>query len=122
MNYRAMVKLRKDKVECCGCAACVQACPKSCLSMKMDEEGFLYPIKDEQTCIDCGLCDKVCPLKKQLGKSQCKDVYAVMNLDELERMASSSGGVFIKLAKEVIRQHGIVFGAELVSEAVKRNP
>lgn len=113
MNYRAMVKLRKDKVECCGCAACVQACPKSCLSMKMDEEGFLYPIKDEQTCIDCGLCDKVCPLKKQLGKSQCKDVYAVMNLDELERMASSSGGVFIKLAKEVIRQHGIVFGAVL---------
>lgn len=111
MNYRAMVELRKVKVDCCGCAACVQACPKSCLTMKEDEEGFLYPIKDEQTCIDCGLCDKVCPLKTQLVKSQCKDVYAVMNLDERERMASSSGGIFIKLAKFVLGQGGIVFGA-----------
>ena len=79
--------------------------------MTMDEEGFLYPIKDELTCIDCGLCDKVCPLKKQLRKSQCKDVYAVMNLDERERMVSSSGGVFVKLAKFVFGQSGIVFGA-----------
>jgi len=79
--------------------------------MKMDEEGFWYPIKEEQTCIDCGLCDKVCPLKTQLGKLQCKDVYAVMNLDERERMVSSSGGVFVKLAKFVFGQGGIVFGA-----------
>ena len=34
-----------------------------------------------------------------------------MNLDEQERMASSSGGVFIKLAKYILKQNGVVFGA-----------
>lgn len=106
-----MMELVKDKVDCCGCASCVQVCPKKCLSMKEDEEGFLYPIKDEQSCIDCGLCEKACPLKNQQDKLQCKDVYAVMNLDEQERMASSSGGVFIKLAKYILKQNGVVFGA-----------
>lgn len=33
-----------------------------------------------------------------------------MNLDEQERMASSSG-VFIKLAKYILKQNGVVFGA-----------
>ena len=105
-----MVELIKNKVDCCGCSACVQACPKSCLSMKSDEEGFLYPIKEEKDCIDCGLCERVCPLKKRHEKLRCKDAYAVMNLDEHERMASSSGGVFIKLAKEILRYGGVVFG------------
>lgn len=67
-----MMELVKDKVDCCGCASCVQVCPKKCLSMKEDEEGFLYPIKNEQSCIDCGLCEKVCPLKNQQDKLQCK--------------------------------------------------
>lgn len=106
-----MMELVKDKVDCCGCASCVQVCPKKCLSMKEDEEGFLYPIKNELSCIDCGLCEKACPLKNQQDKLQCKDVYAVMNLDEQERMASSSGGVFIKLAKYILKQNGVVFGA-----------
>ncbi len=106
-----MEEFWKDKVDCCGCSSCTQACPKKCLSMKEDEEGFLYPIKDSEACIDCGLCEDVCPLKSHSWEPQCGDVYAAMNLDEQERMASSSGGVFIKLAKDVIRQNGVVFGA-----------
>lgn len=35
-----------DKHNCCGCNACVQKCPKQCISMHEDEEGFLYPIVD----------------------------------------------------------------------------
>lgn len=31
----------KDKSKCCGCMACVQKCPKQCITMKEDEEGFL---------------------------------------------------------------------------------
>ena len=36
----------KDKKECCGCNACVQACPLHCISMEADEEGFWYPKAD----------------------------------------------------------------------------
>jgi formate hydrogenlyase subunit 6/NADH:ubiquinone oxidoreductase subunit I len=48
-----------DIKDCCGCAACVNACPQGCINMKKDEEGFLHPIKDMSMCIDCGLCEKV---------------------------------------------------------------
>ena len=32
-----------DKSKCCGCTACFSICPKHCVEMKMDEEGFFYP-------------------------------------------------------------------------------
>ena len=34
----------KEKNGCCGCNACVQRCPKSCITMREDNEGFLYPV------------------------------------------------------------------------------
>ena len=43
-----------DKSKCCGCNACVQRCPKQCISMREDEEGFLYPYVDIPSCVDCG--------------------------------------------------------------------
>ena len=36
----------QDKKDCCGCAACVQRCPKQCISLQEDSEGFLYPMVD----------------------------------------------------------------------------
>ena len=50
-----------DKSQCCGCTACVSICPKQCITMREDEEGFLYPVVDSSHCIDCNLCKKVCP-------------------------------------------------------------
>lgn len=100
-----------NKQDCCGCSACVQRCPKHCISMKEDSEGFLYPVVDESICIDCGLCEKVCPIINNSEKLSVKEVLAVKNRNETERMASSSGGVFIALAKKTIEKGGIVFGA-----------
>lgn len=105
-----MIKIQ-NKQDCCGCMACVQRCPKHCISMKEDEEGFLYPVFDENICIDCGLCEKVCPRLNHSKPISPIEVLAVKNCNEAERMASSSGGVFIALAKEVLSQGGIVFGA-----------
>lgn len=48
------------KEQCCGCAACVAACPVGAVGMEADEEGFEYPKIDEHSCICCGLCKKVC--------------------------------------------------------------
>ena len=101
----------KDKKNCCGCSACVQRCPKQCISLTEDEEGFLYPLVDEEKCINCGLCEKVCPILNPQEKILPQEVLAVKNPNEEERMASSSGGVFLPLAREVIKQGGVVFGA-----------
>ena len=52
----------KDKRECCGCSACASVCPKRCITMCEDNEGFLYPFVDTDICIECGLCENICPV------------------------------------------------------------
>lgn len=101
----------KNKCDCCGCAACVQRCPKQCITLHEDLEGFLYPQVDETCCIDCGLCEKVCPILNQADKRTPLGVYAAKNPDEEVRMQSSSGGVFTMLAERIIDEDGVVFGA-----------
>lgn len=101
----------KDKHECCGCTACISICPKDCISMSEDKEGFLYPVVDSVKCIDCGLCEKVCPVLHPLKNEAEPLVYAAINNDESIRMQSSSGGIFTLLAEYVIDRGGVVFGA-----------
>lgn len=100
-----------DKSQCCGCSACVQRCPKQCISMYEDEEGFLYPVVDGQRCINCGLCKKMCPVINQRESREPLKVYASKNKNEKVRQSSSSGGVFSLLVENIIRQDGIAFGA-----------
>ena len=49
-----------DKIDCCGCAACYSACPKSCIDMRADEAGFLYPQVIQDKCLDCGVKCLLC--------------------------------------------------------------
>lgn len=100
-----------DKSLCCGCAACVQRCPKQCITLHEDHEGFLYPKADADACIDCGLCEKVCPILNEGNKRKPLKVYAAINKDEKIRLESSSGGIFTLLAEQTIEEGGIVFGA-----------
>ena len=106
-----MIQL-KDKSACCGCSACATACPKQCISMREDEEGFLYPSIDKSVCIDCGLCEKVCPVIHQSEARRPQKVYAAINPDEAIRLQSSSGGIFSMLARQIIEEGGVVFGAK----------
>ncbi len=100
-----------DKSQCCGCSACEQKCPKSCIKMKEDNEGFLYPYVDKTKCVDCHLCEKVCPVLNQAQKRNPSQVYAAYNNNEEIQTKSSSGGVFSALANYVFEHDGVVFGA-----------
>lgn len=100
-----------DKSQCCGCSACAQRCPRQCISMQMDNEGFLYPQVDISKCVDCHLCEKVCPVINQYDTRTPLKVYAAKNLDDEVRRLSSSGGIFTILAEQVIKSGGVVFGA-----------
>lgn len=105
-----MIRLTK-KQDCCGCAACVQACPKGCLTLRDDEEGFPYPAADTTHCTHCGLCERVCPMLRRGGAPAPRHYFATMNPNKAVRHRSSSGGIFSLLAEEVLRQGGVVFGA-----------
>lgn len=100
-----------DKSQCCGCTACSSICPKKAIEMKQDEEGFLYPVVDKSKCVNCGLCDKVCPIKNNKKKSFEQKGYILNNKDENIRKDSTSGGAFTPIAKYVLDNGGIVFGA-----------
>ena len=41
-----------DKIQCSGCRACEQVCPKDCITMIKDSEGFKYPIVDKETSVE----------------------------------------------------------------------
>ena len=99
-----------DKHKCCGCEACIQACPKNCISLVQDSEGFLYPNVNCTTCVDCGLCEKVCPIINKREQAKPLEVWAAQNTDEEIRKLSSSGGIATNLAEKIIEAGGVVFG------------
>lgn len=99
-----------DNTQCCGCAACVQRCPKQCITLQEDVEGFLYPQVREADCIDCGLCEQVCPVLHPGKPRKPEACYAAYHPDEDIRRQSSSGGVFTALATKILSEGGVVFG------------
>lgn len=101
-----------EKYKCCGCEACVQRCPKHCIELIEDVEGFPYPHIDEKNCVNCGACEKVCPVITQGVSRNPTDIFAATNKNESIRYDSSSGGIFSLLATLVIEEGGVVFGAK----------
>ena len=104
------------KSKCTGCSACVQKCPKQCISFEEDSEGFYYPQVKLSLCINCGLCENVCPVLHQDKPRTPEIVYAAKNSNLATRLASSSGGIFALLAETILRQNGVVFGARFDNE------
>lgn len=99
-----------DKTKCCGCTACENACPKNCISMQYDDEGFLYPVVNVVQCVDCGLCEKVCPKIVQSGiREDTSDCYAIQNLSKSKRMTSTAGGAFSLIADYLLGENAVVF-------------
>lgn len=96
---------------CCGCGACAARCPKFCIAMERDAEGFLRPVVDSSACIGCGACDAVCPAFEQNDSDKVESVYWAKSENESERLASSSGGMFALVAHDVLADGGIVAGA-----------
>lgn len=105
-----MIEIKK-KSDCCGCTACANICPKNCIEMREDEEGFLYPHVDKEKCINCGLCEKVCPVKNAKENKKVKHTYIFQHKDDKIRRQSTSGGAFTAIAEYVIDKGGIVYGA-----------
>ena len=100
-----------DKTACCGCRACANSCPKGCIEMRTDEEGFLYPHADPAACVNCGLCEKVCPVLHKPAAYPVRAAYAAKHSAASVQAKSSSGGLFSALADAVLQQGGAVFGA-----------
>lgn len=99
-------------IDCVGCGACANACPKSCLNLIADKCGFLHPEIQKVSCTNCGACEKVCPVINENKKEKTPvQTYAAYSENENVRLSSSSGGLFCTIAKYIIENGGIVYGA-----------
>ena len=96
--------------KCTGCRACEQLCPKKCISLQADDEGFLQTVIEETECVHCGLCERICPQNHLPEKSAPLRVVAARYKDDEVLKRSASGGVFAGVARRVIRRGGAVFG------------
>lgn len=116
-----MAKTICNEKQCTGCAACVNICPKHCISMTEAEDGFKYPVINEDQCISCGACTKTCPNNKAFAKGESA-FYMAIHKDTDVLKNSSSGGAFTALASYVLRQNGVVVGAHMdASDKVVRH-
>lgn len=101
---------------CTGCGACVQRCPKQCISWTTKEFNFRYPQVDEAACINCGLCEKACPIDKELKAPTAQKAYAAVHKDSSVLKKSTSGGAFTALADTIFSQGGVVYGAAMLND------
>lgn len=108
--------LTVDFEKCTGCGACVQRCPKQCISWVQREFGFRYPQIDEESCVNCGLCEKVCPIDKALEAPAAQKAYAAVHKDAEVLAKSTSGGAFTAIADATFAQGGIVYGAAMLDD------
>lgn len=99
---------------CTGCFACLNICPKHCISITDDIIHHHYPKVDENVCVDCQLCVKVCP-EIQKPKLQVPMLtYAAWRNNEEEKKKSSSGGLAFILSQRFIETGGVVYGASFI--------
>lgn len=111
-----------EKQNCCGCTACAAICPKDCIKMQEDTEGFLYPVVNTKKCVECGACERACPiLNPRPEKVFEQAAYVVQNKNENILRESTAGGAFTAIADYVLRQEGVVFGVELGKDLVARH-
>lgn len=111
-----------DKKNCCGCQACANICPESCITMRQDDEGFFYPIADSSKCLNCGLCEKCCPfLKREPLRINKPIAFASKVKNEKLREQSSSGGLFSELAIKIIEEGGVVYGVAFSNDFKSAN-
>ena len=112
------------KDECCGCGNCSIVCPTNIITMRPDEEGFLYPeISDLTNCISCRKCEKACPtLEYKPIKTNSETVigtYASFLNNTVDLQKSASGGVATALSRKIVSDGGVVFGVKYINGGKK---
>ncbi|MBR6694148.1 MAG: Coenzyme F420 hydrogenase/dehydrogenase, beta subunit C-terminal domain [Clostridia bacterium] len=109
-----------DREKCSGCFACLNVCPKNCISMVEGKLGHIYPQIDESVCINCGACARVCPQNDMPPLYMPRAAYATKSATLEEYENASSGGLASVLSRKILAEGGVVFGCGSdMSEGIK---
>lgn len=122
LSQREMAPYKLPDEACTGCMSCASACPKKCLEMIKDKEGFLRPVLNADECINCGKCVHSCPvLSCEKKKGEQTRSYAAAQIDKSALDISSSGAVFPLICKWILDKGGVVCGAIIDENQIVRH-
>lgn len=99
-----------EKNKCIGCNLCATVCKKNAITLTEDEEGFLYPLLNEDNCIHCKLCIQNCPqiiFPTVINDSMHSFAFSLS--DKTEIMESASGGAVTALARSILDKGGSIY-------------
>ena len=114
MEKNKKIKLASQH-DCTGCLACLDSCNKGAISSYIGKDGHRYVHIDDKACVKCGRCQTVCPVISSFNykKKETSTPFAAWNTNHIQRMKSTSGGVFSALATYVIKEGGVVIGVSM---------
>lgn len=114
MPNKDIEMISKDK--CTGCYACVGKCNLNAITMVQDPEGFYFPYIDRKKCVLCGMCFNVCPQGDSVTEKKPQRILRGNACDKSVRARGSSGGLFELLARSILSENGVAYGAVYSSE------
>lgn len=106
--------MKKICDNCTSCGLCVLKCPCNAIEFKVNKL-FSEAIINETKCINCNLCKKICPVNSENDKNNIKIKIARIKDDKLINL-STSGGIFGCIARYILNNNGIVYGAGYSSD------
>ncbi|PWJ37001.1 Coenzyme F420 hydrogenase/dehydrogenase, beta subunit C-terminal domain [Fibrobacter succinogenes] len=105
-----------SKLNCTGCCACVNICPKNAIKIVTDDEGFYVPRVNEKLCVDCGKCYSACPSNENAYVDESLSGYLVRLKDKIKLKKSASGGAFFGIASFMIESYGALVAGAAITE------
>lgn len=105
----------KEKSKCTGCSACASVCTHKAITLREDNEGFLFPSIDKTKCVNCGLCSKVCPVLNDSQKNSYGHQKSFLTISKYSEdyFKSATTGVCTILSRSVVEKGGKVYGVYL---------
>lgn len=98
---------------CCNCGSCYNSCPNKAIYTIKSSGKFEHKAIKLSKCIKCNLCSEKCFLRPGISNQFDKSGYYGFSKDSEIRKCSASGGVFASLARQVLENGGVVYGAAL---------
>lgn len=116
-----MINLNDAK--CFGCQACVDACPKKCISFTKNINGYLYPDVDMDLCVKCGKCNSVCLMESMPDSGKTAHSALFWHYEKSVLDGSSSGGISMALSRIALEKgylvYGVVYDSNLVARTIQ---
>ena len=107
-----------DKKSCIGCGNCSIICGTGACVLEQDEEGYWYPIINNDLCVRCKACTNVCPVMN--NKASIKDyknsTFCGYLTNTSGLLECASGGAATAISKMVLSKKGVVYGVAYLKD------